>query len=128
MREVDQRFGIIESGCSQLVDNRSASHKKHTFEQMIRQIVYQMAAGYEDCNEADYLRIDLVGEVFSKRTKGLDSSRFWSGMMVFWALPRQISTLKRENLTENWQMGMRNWFLGKCRIIQILINFHAIFS
>jgi hypothetical protein len=21
--------------------------------------------------------------------------------------------LKRENLTENWQMGMRNWFLGK---------------
>ena len=31
MREVDQRFGIIESGCSQLVDNRSASHKKHTF-------------------------------------------------------------------------------------------------
>jgi hypothetical protein len=23
------------------------------------------------------------------------------------------STLKRENLTENWQMGMRNWFLGK---------------
>lgn len=68
MREVDQRFGIIESGCSQLVDNRSASHKKHTFEQMIRQRVYQMAAGYEDCNEADYLRIDLVIEVFSKRT------------------------------------------------------------
>jgi hypothetical protein len=58
MREVDQRFGIIESGCSQLVDNRSASHKKHTFEQMIRQRVYQMAAGYEDCNDADYLRID----------------------------------------------------------------------
>ena len=35
MREVDQRFGIIESGCRQLVDNRSASHKKHSFEQMI---------------------------------------------------------------------------------------------
>jgi len=32
---------------------------------------------------------------------------------VFWAFPKQISTLKRENLTENWQMGMRNWFLGK---------------
>ena len=24
-----------------------------------------------------------------------------SGMMVFWAFPKQISTLKRENLTEN---------------------------
>jgi len=33
--------------------------------------------------------------------------------MVFWAFPKQISTLKRENLTENWKMGMRNWFLGK---------------
>ena len=35
MREVDQRFGIIESGCNYLVDERSASHKRHTFEQMI---------------------------------------------------------------------------------------------
>jgi hypothetical protein len=34
-------------------------------------------------------------------------------MMVFWAFLKQISILKRENLTENWQMGMRNWFLGK---------------
>ena len=25
MREVDQRFGIIESGCNQLVDNRSVT-------------------------------------------------------------------------------------------------------
>jgi len=25
---------------------------------MIRQRVYQMAAGYEDCNEADFLRVD----------------------------------------------------------------------
>ncbi|MFC1895610.1 transposase [Thermodesulfobacteriota bacterium] len=58
MREIDQRFGIIESGCSHLVDERADSHKKHTFEQMIRQRVYQMGAGYEDCNDADYLRID----------------------------------------------------------------------
>jgi hypothetical protein len=55
----------------------------------------------------------LVREVFSKRTKKLDSSRFWSDMMVFWAFPKQISTLKRENFIENWEMGMRNWFLGK---------------
>ena len=58
MREVDQRFGLIENGCKHLVDNRSASHSKHSFEQMIRQRVYQIAAGYEDCNGADYLRID----------------------------------------------------------------------
>ncbi|MFC1815122.1 transposase [Thermodesulfobacteriota bacterium] len=58
MREVDQRFGITASGCNYLVDERSTSHKKHTFEQMIRQRVYQIAAGYEDCNDADHLRGD----------------------------------------------------------------------
>jgi hypothetical protein len=55
MREVDQRFGIIESGCGHLVDDRSAPHKKHTFEQMIRQRVYQMVAGlssHRSCNAA----------------------------------------------------------------------------
>jgi hypothetical protein len=58
MREVDQRFGIISSGCRYLVDDRCAAQKRHTFEQMIRQRVYQIAAGYEDCNDANYLRID----------------------------------------------------------------------
>lgn len=58
MREVDQRFGIIECGCNYLTDERSASHKRQTFEQMIRQRVYQIAAGYEDCNDAEFLRVD----------------------------------------------------------------------
>ena len=51
MRVIGQRFGIIENGCRRLLDaRRSAPHKKHTFEQMVRQRVYQIAAGYEDCN------------------------------------------------------------------------------
>jgi hypothetical protein len=27
--------------------------------------------------------------------------------------------LKRENLSENWRMGMRNWFWYKYRIIKM---------
>ena len=57
MREVDQRFDIIRSGCKLLKDTRSVSHRKHSLEQMIRQRIYQIAAGYEDCNDADLLRI-----------------------------------------------------------------------
>jgi len=34
IREVDQRFGTIESGCNYLVDERAATHKRHTFKQM----------------------------------------------------------------------------------------------
>lgn len=58
LREVDQRFDIIQSGSKLLKDTRSISHKKHSFEQMIRQRVYQIAAGCENCNDADLLRID----------------------------------------------------------------------
>jgi hypothetical protein len=58
MREVEQRLGIIESGCNQFVDERSTSHKRHIYEQMIRQRVYQIAAGYEDCKDAGHLKID----------------------------------------------------------------------
>ena len=58
MREVDQRFALMGNGCRHLDDERSDSHKKHSLEQMVRQRVYQMAAGYEDCNDADHLRMD----------------------------------------------------------------------
>lgn len=58
LREIDERFGIIEEIGEALVDSRSPSHTKHSIVQMIRQRVYQMAAGYEDCNDADFLRID----------------------------------------------------------------------
>ena len=41
-----------------LEDLRSPAHTRHALVQMVRQRVYQIAAGYEDCNDADYLRID----------------------------------------------------------------------
>ncbi len=58
VREIDERFKIIEPRQDCLEDLRSPTHTKHSLVQMVRQRVYQMAAGYEDCNDADYLRID----------------------------------------------------------------------
>jgi hypothetical protein len=58
LREMDERFGVIGPICDRLEDPRSPVHTRHSFVQMIRQRVYQIAAGYEDCNDADYLRID----------------------------------------------------------------------
>lgn len=58
LREIDERFGIIEAMGEALEDSRSPSRTKHSIVQMIRQRVYQMAAGYEDCNDADFLRVD----------------------------------------------------------------------
>ncbi|MBW1707614.1 MAG: IS1380 family transposase [Deltaproteobacteria bacterium] len=58
LREIDERFGIIDEIAEGLLDSRSPGHTRHSIVQMIRQRVYQMAAGYEDCNDADFLRVD----------------------------------------------------------------------
>ena len=58
MREIDERFKNIAPMGDCLEDLRSPKHTRHSRVQTIRQRVYQIAAGYEDCNDADYLRID----------------------------------------------------------------------
>ncbi len=58
LREMDERFDIIGPMSDCLEDRRSPVHTKHSLNQMNRQRVYQIAAGYEDCNDANYLRID----------------------------------------------------------------------
>ena len=54
VREIDERFKIIDPLKACLEDLRSSAHIKHSLVQMVqmvRQRVYQIAAGYEDCNE-----------------------------------------------------------------------------
>lgn len=58
LRETDERFEILVPIEGELEDVRSWVHLSHTQLQMVRQTVYQIAAGYEDCNDADFLRID----------------------------------------------------------------------
>jgi len=67
LREIDARFGILGPIGDELEDSRSPLQRKHALLQMARQRVYQIAAGYEDCNDADFLRIDpalslVIGE------------------------------------------------------------------
>jgi hypothetical protein len=58
LREIDDRFRIIDPMKECLEDLRSPVHTKHALVQVVRQRVYQIAASYEDCNDADFLRID----------------------------------------------------------------------
>jgi len=50
LREIDDRFRINDPMKECLEDLRSPAHTKHALVQMVRQRVYQIAAGYEDCN------------------------------------------------------------------------------
>ena len=58
LREIDERFNITAPLGDRMEDPRRASHLRHTYVDLLRQRVYQMAAGYEDCNDANHLRID----------------------------------------------------------------------
>ncbi|MBM4329209.1 MAG: hypothetical protein FJ118_18840 [Deltaproteobacteria bacterium] len=55
---VDHSFGIVGPMESELADTRSWVHLSHTQLQMVRKRVNQIAAGYDDCNDADFLQID----------------------------------------------------------------------
>ena len=43
--------------------------------QMVRQRIYQIAAGYEDCNDADFLRIDRSLSLALGKDHGLGASQ-----------------------------------------------------
>ena len=51
MREIDQRFNILSGAASQIDDPRSPRHTDHSLLQLLRQRVYQVAAGCEYCND-----------------------------------------------------------------------------
>jgi hypothetical protein len=58
LREIDERFGLLGPIESELEDTRSRVHSNHSRLQMVPERVYQITAGYEHCNDADFLRID----------------------------------------------------------------------
>lgn len=58
LRQVDERLGLTERMSALLGDPRDASRVRHSRREQIRQRVYQICLGYEDCNDADWLRHD----------------------------------------------------------------------
>jgi len=58
IREEDERQGLCESVCAVMSDPRDQRYVDHELLSLVRQRSYQIAAGYEDCNDADDLRKD----------------------------------------------------------------------
>ena len=58
LREVDRRLGVTRRLARCLPDAREPGKVVHELESLVLQRVLQIAAGYEDCNDADRLRSD----------------------------------------------------------------------
>ena len=62
--KVERKTKLISNFCQYLPDARDARRIDHTIEKMVKQRVYLMIQGYEDCNDEKYLRNDpLIQEV-----------------------------------------------------------------
>lgn len=60
VREVANQLGIFDSISGCIPDGRDQRYVHHTIKEMIAQRVYQIAAGYEDCNDSNDMREDLI--------------------------------------------------------------------
>ena len=58
--KIERNCQLIKNFCKALPDSRHQSYVIHDVEDMLKQRVYLMVQGYEDCNDEKYLRNDPV--------------------------------------------------------------------
>jgi hypothetical protein len=60
LREFDERLGLTRGLGKLIADGRDRRYVRHAVLDLVRQRIYQIAAGYEDANDATFLRDDPV--------------------------------------------------------------------
>jgi hypothetical protein len=63
VREFDERRGLSREVVGRISDTRDPRYVTHELDALVRQRLYQIAAGYEDVNDADRLRHDPTFQV-----------------------------------------------------------------
>lgn len=58
LAQIEQQIGLSDRLSKLLPDDRDPSKIKHSRKQQVQQRIFQIAQGYEDCNDADRLRHD----------------------------------------------------------------------
>ena len=97
MREVDSSYGYLKRFVGCFMDYRDPELIEHSVLELVRQRVYGIAAGYEDLNDHDWLRLDPFFSVMcgkedvlgQKRNRAEDRGKALAGK----------STLNRMELT-----------------------------
>jgi hypothetical protein len=74
LRELDKKLQLTKKLSQVIKDNRHAGYVEHSVEQLLKQRIYAIAAGYEDVNDHDQLRHDLCFQTAVCREVSLASS------------------------------------------------------
>jgi len=67
LRQVEEVLQICQGLANCLIDSREPGKIKHPLVELIRQRVYQIAAGYEDVNDSNRLRHDPIFKIVCER-------------------------------------------------------------
>jgi len=75
MRQVDQQYGLSEQIAACFTDHRDPSRVEHSIQELVAQRLYGLVQGYEDVNDHDELRNDVmlgvaVGKLARRRGEG----------------------------------------------------------
>jgi len=60
LKEVDEQMGLTKAAAAVLSDPRDPRYTLHSTRELLRQCVYQIAAGYEDGNDSNALRYEPI--------------------------------------------------------------------
>lgn len=67
LRELENQLGLINRISTCISDDRDQRYIDHSIKEMLTQRVFQIAAGYEDCNDCDDLRNDMIFKMCAGR-------------------------------------------------------------
>jgi hypothetical protein len=68
VRALDRSLGILADLADRLPDPRDPLFVRHSTQRLLIQQVYQLLAGYPDCNDADELRRDALFQILAEVT------------------------------------------------------------
>lgn len=68
LREVDHANGITDRLIQALPELRDERYIEHSLSDLVRQRIYQIVAGYEDCNDANFLKKDPTFKILVDRS------------------------------------------------------------
>src|SRR4051812_21926578 len=74
LRQADERIGLSRAAAAVLSDRRAPTRITHTLRDLLAQRIYGLCCGYEDLNDHDALRDDLLMQTAVGRVNALASA------------------------------------------------------
>ena len=109
LRELDKELNLLSSASNCILDGRDQRYIDYSVKELLIQRVFQIAAGYEDCNDCNDLREDMVLKLCAGRLPKSDND-----------LASQPTMSRLENTVTKTDL----FRLGKC-LIDMFINSYS---